>query len=117
VILPKEPEEFERLRSELGVFREIYPTEFLLFFTPFPLPLATNLAAEEILYSDSNSVKVEDYRFKLVFNLTRDLSLGKHFLGLAALTVADLKGIEKKAKLPPNTPFSRLLTKVVLHAG
>ncbi|MBS0628453.1 MAG: hypothetical protein JSS09_09625, partial [Verrucomicrobia bacterium] len=37
IILPKNKELWKKLCSELTIFRDIYPTELLCFFTPFPI--------------------------------------------------------------------------------
>jgi len=115
VILPKEKTAWSALTKDLSAFREIYPSEFLAFFTPFPL--TKDFAAEEYLYSDYDSVKTRDYRFKLVFNFTEEKSLETHFLRLAAFATTNLKQLRKETGLSDTASLSELLKKALLHAG
>jgi hypothetical protein len=115
VILPKNKELWQKLCSELTTFRDIYPTELICFFTPSPI--LQDLQSEEHLYSEYGDVKVIDYRFKLVFNLTEDKTLSEHFYNLSALKTTDLETLSKEAHLPLNTSLSELLKGAILHAG
>ncbi|MBS0627091.1 MAG: hypothetical protein JSS09_02645, partial [Verrucomicrobia bacterium] len=92
-----------------------YPTELLCFFTPFPI--LQNLQAEEYLYSEYEDIKVKDYRFKLLFNLTENKTLNKHFNNLAVLKIATLDTLSKESHLPLNTSLSELLKGAILNAG
>lgn len=111
VILPKDKE----LSLDLKIFRDIYPTELLCFFTPYPLK--EDLKAEQHLYKEYSDVKVRDYRFKLVFNLTEDKSLSKHFLSLATMKAPSIQDLIRETHLPINTPLSQLLKGAILHAS
>ncbi len=115
VILPKERELFEKLSLDLKTFRDIYPTEILCFFTPFPLE--QDLQAEIRLYKEYSDVKVKDYRFKLVFNLTDDKTLSTHFMSLSALKAPLIQDLLLETKLPSTTPLSSLLKGAICHAS
>lgn len=114
VILPKNRELWEKFSLDLPIFREIYPTELLCFFTPFPID--QNLQAEEYLYKEYSDVKIRDYRFKLVFNLTEDRSLSKHFLHLSAMKAPQIQDLQKETHLPSNASLAQLLKGALLHA-
>jgi Kdo2-lipid IVA lauroyltransferase/acyltransferase len=97
IILPKEKPLWEKLSAELHSFRTYYPRELLAFFTPYPL--SENLQQEEIhLYQEYEDIKIEDFRFKLLFNLTAEKSLNKHFLKLSVIHAVTLKELEQRAK-------------------
>lgn len=115
VILPKNLDLWKKFSLDLKTFRDIYPTELVCFFTPFPLE--QDLQAEEHLYTEYADVKIPDYRFKLVFNLTEDKSLSKHFLNLSAMKAPTLQDLQIETKSPSDTPISQLLKGAILHAS
>jgi Kdo2-lipid IVA lauroyltransferase/acyltransferase len=114
VILPKDLNLWIEFSKKLNTFREIYPTELLCFFTPYPLE--EDLQAETFIFSEYEHVKVKDYRFKLVFNLTQDETLSKHFLKLSAMKAPLIKDLSLDANLPINTPLTQLLKGAILNA-
>jgi KDO2-lipid IV(A) lauroyltransferase len=114
VLLPKDPVLWKSLVKEISLFKGLYPTELLSFFTPYPL--LETIDAEVFLYSDYNDLKIRDFRYKLLFNFTSQNDLNKHFLRLAVLKVVTLPFLQKKAK-SSSTALHILLPKVLLHAG
>jgi len=116
VFLPLEKELSQKLIEELLVLREIYPTEFIAFFIPKEIALPKNLATETNQYTKLSHLKRKDYRFKLVFNFTKDCSINKHYLKLAAFQVLTLDKIASLSKIS-NEPLSSQLKKVILNAS
>jgi KDO2-lipid IV(A) lauroyltransferase len=115
LFLPKDPILWKELSSALTVFREIYPTELLSVFTPFPLN--SSLEIEEHLYVDPKDLFVKDYRYKLIFNFTSDRSLYNHFKKQSMLTYADRETLAKHSHLSIDTPITELIKGAVLNAG
>jgi Kdo2-lipid IVA lauroyltransferase/acyltransferase len=116
VFLPLDETLSKGLIEELKVLREIYPTEFISFFLPKEVELPEKLATETIHYTKPSHLKRKDYRFKLVFNLTSNSSLNKHYLGLSAFKVLTLDTIAKISK-QSDIPLSSQLKKVILNAS
>ena len=114
IVLPKDLATWTIFSKELNTFREIYPTEFLTIFSPFPL--IASLDVEERLYKEYEEIKVCDYRFKLLFNLTEEKSLSTYFYHLSAVKVADLKTLSRESHLSVNDSLSNLLKGAVLNA-
>jgi Kdo2-lipid IVA lauroyltransferase/acyltransferase len=110
ILLPKDG--WDTVKEGIKTIKEIYPTEFLMIFTPFPL----NINIEQTLYQDYNDLKKQDYRFKLVFNLTGKKCLNKHFLSLSAIKVADLDSLSTEANKKITDPLIDLLKGAILHA-
>lgn len=113
IILPKGLAEWNALSKDLKTFREIYPTELLVIFSPYPLN--ASLDAEEHLYKEYDDIKICDYRFKLVFNLTPEKSLNTYFHNLSAVKVADLTNLKQEAKASSNNSLSNLLKGAILE--
>ncbi|MBS0620166.1 MAG: hypothetical protein JSS61_01740 [Verrucomicrobia bacterium] len=78
ILLPLEG--YEKILPLLPLFREIYPHEFITVHSPTRL----NLEGFEVI--SSKDPYLPDYRFKLVFNFTKDKGLNRHFKKLAAFT-------------------------------
>lgn len=116
VILPEDKTAWETLAPQCKTFREIYPTELLVFFTPFPLIEKEDV--EEVLYEDlDHLLSIRDYRCKLVFNLTPHTVLSSHFLHLATFHVITLTDLAKESHHPTSTALSHLLKGAIFHAG
>ena len=92
VILPQEKETITPLLSQLGVFREVYPTEFLVFYVPkgFENRLLVK-DAEIVPCSTEEELLKRDFRFKLVFNFSTSHRVKPHFKKLAAFEVVSLE--------------------------
>ena len=74
---------------DLSILRTIYPKAFLTIISPSPI----DIDAEVIVSKD---ILLDDYRFKLVIDLTETPACKKHYLSLAALDVitpTDMKKI------------------------
>ena len=110
ILLPKE--NWHEIKKEVKTIKEIYPTEHLTVFTPFPLEM--EIEAEEIVYSSYSYFEKTDYKFKLVFNLTKEKTLCKHFF--SAIKVVDLDLLCAETKKNKVTPLSDLLKGAILHA-
>jgi KDO2-lipid IV(A) lauroyltransferase len=108
VILPKEKEVLEQILPELSTFREIYPHEFLSVYAPKERVADVVLEGAEVLpYEDEADLLKRDFRFKLVFNLTKFKRVGPHYKKLAAFHVVSLKELQA-------LPFSTTLKKAAL---
>jgi Kdo2-lipid IVA lauroyltransferase/acyltransferase len=109
IILPEEKEAYDSLAPHLGVFRELYPLEFLTVMVPKAYAEKTLCSdAELVIYKALDECFIRDYRFKLVFNFTEQPSLSAHFLSLAAAKVVTLQDL--------SGDVSEALKKLVLHA-
>lgn len=83
IILPHEP------LAHLEVFREIYPLEFITLLTP--TPITHSLAeVETILYRTPQERFLRNYQYKLVFNLTSEKKITKHYTQLGATQVVNM---------------------------
>jgi KDO2-lipid IV(A) lauroyltransferase len=116
VLFPQDPSTWDRWPSFLATLRELYPTELLILYAPRTMPIAESFPATIIRYDQAKDLKVKDYRFKLVFNFTKDKSLTRHFLRLAAFEVLTLEKLAKLSDLPQEN-LSTQLKKVILDAG
>lgn len=97
IILPKEQKELGKLLPQLGVFREIYPKEFITVYAPADAAESVQLEdAEVVPYTEDAELFKRDFRFKLVFNLSEVQGLERHFRKLAAFHVASLKELQKE---------------------
>ncbi len=114
VILPKDRILWNKLTPHCKSFRKIYPTELLVFFTPFPL---LEIGDEIHLYQEYEELlTLRDYRFKLVFNFTGQNILSSHFLHLATLQVVTLEALAQETHNTIDTPLSTLLNGAIFHA-
>ena len=82
-----------------------------MIFTPFPLE--SPLSAEVTLYSNYTELEKRDYRFKLLFNFTREKGLNKFF---SPIQIADIPSLAKEASTKEDAPLSDLLQGALLHA-
>ncbi len=96
IVLPREEEELEKLLPHLGVFREIYPREFITVYAPEGVAERVQIKdAEVVPYAQDEELFKRDLRFKLVFNLTQVEGLERHFLNLAAFHAVSLKELQR----------------------
>ncbi len=111
IILPQEGS----LGSDLNVFREIYPCEFLTVYAPTGTSVDLK-GAEVINYSNEEELLRRDFRFKLVFNFTSSRNVKPHFKRLAAFTVVSLEELYKEAHVNKATAFPEMLKKALLRS-
>lgn len=117
ILLPEDPETLKLILPQLGVFREIYPTEYIQIHVPKNYQELCRLPDAEILpYNNSEELFKRDYRLKLVFNLTNYKKLRAHYLRLSALEVFDFSDLKKQAHMDQIAPFSQLIKQAVLRA-
>jgi KDO2-lipid IV(A) lauroyltransferase len=77
--------------STLSIVRELYPLEFIsVFCSAQHIDHQRIPDAEYFPYYDLNECFVRDYRYKLIFNLTDNPRLSKHFLKLGAVKAVDM---------------------------
>lgn len=96
---------FDTLLPALQSLRHIYEPDFLYLFIPEKHKEKPVVTAEKIIYYQNiNETLLEDYRFKLVFNLTDYKPIHRHYENLSAVEVLDLPTIQDRANrhLPPN---------------
>jgi KDO2-lipid IV(A) lauroyltransferase len=96
----------------LHTFRELYPLEFITVLAPKKVVLKD---AEILTYFEPDEMLLDDYRFKLVFNLTSNSRVRSHYLSLSAVAVVDLDDLKKLA--PGETTFPNILKKALSHAS
>lgn len=98
--------------QELHTFREIYPKAFITVMAPEGMDIP--IESEVLRYRNNRELWMQDYRFKLVFNFTKE-PLSRHFLKQSAFDVLDLDRLKKAAQehLKEDDPFSLLLKKAL----
>ncbi|MEM7174457.1 MAG: hypothetical protein AAF443_00805 [Chlamydiota bacterium] len=116
IILPQNQSHFEALLPHLSAFRTLYPRAFLTFLVPTPYRAKIPLADVELLtYSTPKELFLRDFRFKLVFNFSKEPRLKRHFLRQSAFEVLDKRALSflasKYAK--PGDDFSLVLKKAL----
>ena len=117
VILPKNPSHFEKVKGALPHFRELYPTEYILFLAPSIYKEELSFLKEEIMwYEDESDCLIDDYRFKLVFNFTGKKNIKHHFTQRSAFEVLDYKDLVKLSNKPSDAPLQDLLSKALSYA-
>jgi len=84
----------DRPDESIKVFRTIYPRAFITLLTPSPFEWE---GVEVIRVSNQQEYRLNDYRFKLVFNLT-SAPLSRHFKRQSALAVYTKKDLETFAE-------------------
>lgn len=99
--------EDDQLLKDLTIFREIYPTEFIAAFIPSSLKDQCTLDAEIHTYNNVKEMLLEDFRFKLIFNLTKHKEINRHYKKLSALHTISLEPKNLKDILKP----------LITHAG
>ncbi len=98
VILPDEPDAFEKIQPHLSTLKEIYASNFLFLLVPAAYKNRVLIDVDEIVYySNRKELKLRDYRFKLVYNFS-SYSIAKHYLSLSAFEVIDLPLLEELAQ-------------------
>jgi KDO2-lipid IV(A) lauroyltransferase len=73
----------------LSLFRELYPKAFITLLVPQGSESILD-EAEVITYHAESELFRQDYRFKLVFNLTPNLKIASHYLKLSAFEALNL---------------------------
>lgn len=92
IILPTQSQKLNQLLPQLDVFRDVYPTEFLTIYTLKGTEKNISLEDVEIVsYEKKEELFIQDFRFKLVFDLSSNLKLKSHFKKLAAFEVFSLE--------------------------
>ncbi|MBM3199261.1 MAG: hypothetical protein FJZ58_08455, partial [Chlamydiae bacterium] len=108
VVLPQEEKAWCDLSSHLEIFRILYPTELLVFFTP--RSIQNLVQAEEQLYAGKLCVK--DFRPKLVLNFSDNQGLAKQFP--SAFRIVTKKTLCKETGLELDTSISLILKEAAL---
>lgn len=91
IILPKEKQSFDFLNEGLWVFSQIYQRSFLTLLVPEDYKHLVKLDDAEILtYKNGSELLLRDYRFQVIFDLTNNPKIKKHFLKLGAHLYFDL---------------------------
>lgn len=117
IIAPDEKEFFNTLLPHFGVFREIYPLETLSIMVKEEFQDALLLSSvEKIVIKEEKDFYINDYRFKLVFNLSKNKNINKHFLNLSAFKVIDIEDLKKITNMRESDNYSAILKKALLNA-
>jgi KDO2-lipid IV(A) lauroyltransferase len=116
IILPKEKETWKQVRPHLEVFRKIYPTEHLTVMVFHKYRNEISLKASEVLeYKTPQETLKDDYRFKLVFNLSSLKQVKKHYLNKSAQGVYSIEDL-KKICGKPSYSLSKTLLDCILRS-
>lgn len=79
-------------------FKEIYPKELLIFFIAKKYENDKSFKNLSIkTFKRKKDLFIKDYRFKLVYNFTKEKKLKKHFQKFSAIDVIDIKTLIKDA--------------------
>ncbi len=101
----------EDLKS-LKTFRKIYPKAFLTILAPKSLCQGISIPeAEVIAYDSPQDILLDDYRFKLVFDLTNTNAVKNHYASRSAFKI-----LTKTALLKTDPDLSNALKKVLCRA-
>jgi KDO2-lipid IV(A) lauroyltransferase len=101
----------EALVREAAVFRELYPTEFIVCFVPRRVAPHLSLQGVEVQeYEEVHEVVKEDYRFKLLFNFTPHRYIDRHYKKFSVLHAVHLEDLE------PGDSLERRLKPTILYA-
>lgn len=111
ILLPSDPMQFEAIAAHLGVFREIYPREFITLLVPSAFADRVSLSDAKIrTYESPDELLLSDLRYKLVFDFTDHPKAKAHYLSRSTLTFLKLDDLEK------GLPLSEALRKKLCHA-
>jgi len=117
VVFPEKLEQLLQFKEIPGIIRKFYPSEHILFMIPKHHKNLINLSTETYLeYDTFKDCFVDDYKIKLLINLTEDKYIESHFKKRAVLQVLNLRKIITSTNLSQNTNIDQLLEKVLLHA-
>ncbi|MCD6047627.1 MAG: htrB [Gammaproteobacteria bacterium] len=92
IILPENAAEIFPVAQEI---RKRYPTEFVTLFVPANTSNLALSGVETVIYHSLQDILVDDYRFKIIFDLSSNPAIRKHFLRFSAVDVIPLKGVAK----------------------
>lgn len=73
---------------DLSIFRTIYPKAFITLLTKSPNHSLHDI--DQMIYKKPEDILLNDYRFKLVFNLTSNPQISTHYKKLSAFEVLNL---------------------------
>ena len=105
VILPEEEAFFQTLQEHLPTLKKIYPLAFLSLLVPKKYENIPLIKADEIIYySSPEEMLLKDYRFKLVFNFTKNPKVRRHYERLSAFEVIHADALKELAS--PHLPES-----------
>ncbi|MCI0382455.1 MAG: hypothetical protein L0207_05350 [Chlamydiae bacterium] len=103
IFLPQDPAFLQEIARKIGLFRELYPTEFIALYLPRNSKQLFHLKDVDLIeYDREEDLKKRDYRLKLIFNFTPYHSLKRHFLHLSAFDILSLDDLKKIAKIDSN---------------
>jgi len=94
----------ETLLPDLPLLRTLYPTEHITLFVPERLQHKIDLSAEIRPYKQKKELLIDDYRFKLLFDLTCSSKIGLHYKKRSAQVIAYPKNLKALEKLVRNAP-------------
>jgi hypothetical protein len=119
VILPNKRSHFDKVKGALSHFRNLYPTEYILFVAPakYKDELLDLGEKEEVFwYENEEECFINDYRFKLVFNFTSNKKIKAHFKKRSAFAVLDHGTLLKLSNKTAHSPLKDILTKALSYA-
>lgn len=115
VVLPQEKCLFEKIASDLTVFREIYPHEFITFKVPKNYSLQIKDVQIEY-YEKEEDLLQSNFCYKLIYNFSSYNKLYRYFLKLSAFQIISLEQLYRLGNTQDDLPFSQVLKRAVLRA-
>jgi KDO2-lipid IV(A) lauroyltransferase len=94
--------ETETHLADLPLLRELYPTEHITLFAPKTLAEKITLDAEIRPYTNPKELLLDDYRFKLIFDLTCNAKIKSHYKKRSAQTIVHPKTLQALETLVRN---------------
>ncbi len=113
IILPKEPQNFEKILAHLPVLKGIYNRDFIFILCPKKYKSSLLIECDDIIYyKNYEDTLLKDFRFKLIYNFTPFKKINSHYLKLSAFEVLTIDKLKKLASKKLDKTSLKDLSKV-----
>lgn len=92
----------KELIEKIPALRTLYPREHIALFVPKELASQVHIDAEIHPYTDLKETRIDDLRFKLIVNFTKDRKINRHYKKRSAVTAISPATMEEFATLVRN---------------
>jgi len=113
IILPKEKKLFYQIIKALPTIKDLYKEEFVSLYIP-SIYKNIKLPIDEIVEYKNFKKMAKDYKFKLVYNFSKNRKIKRHFA--AAIDVITLLELKKRAKRKNQDLSNQDLSKIFKDA-
>ena len=97
IVLPEDEKVFNWILEGAWGFEQIYTRSFLTFMIPEKYQDKWNSKHETITYKNFKDILIRDYRFQLIYDLTNQPKIERHFLKLGAHKTYSLKELIRRS--------------------